>query len=241
METKETFAASLEFNWPYCLALIPILAAWICDRNVPSDMRSTIVNAVSGLLTLALVAVIQHQRQELEGVSITDQLTGVHNARYLKSELDRQVFLAQRAQLPLSLIFIDVDDLKSVNDRYGHMVGNSVLRQLGRGLNALTRQHMDLCFRFGGDEFVVLCPHTDLETAKEIAERVQGIPNDDPALKSRKITLSLGLIQLRAAESSGDFLKRADRAMYYVKQNGKNGIGLDPAHRLVRPLVAHEQ
>lgn len=236
METKDTITATLKSNWPYVLVLIPILAAWICDRQVPSDVRSTIINMISGLSTLALVVVIQNQRRELEGISITDKLTGVFNSRYLRIELDRQVFLSHRTRLPLSLIFLDVDNLKSVNDRYGHMVGDMILRQLGEFLTANIRQHMDLCFRFGGDEFLVLCPQADLETAKAIAERVLDMPDGVKAFGD-KITLSLGLIQLREKESPGDFLKRADRAMYSVKRNGKNGIGFDQKDGPVRPVV----
>lgn len=236
METKDT-TAGLKSNWPYVLVLIPILAAWICDRQVPSDVRSTITNMISGLLTLVLVVIIQKQRRELQGVSITDKLTGVFNSRYLRIELDRQVCLSHRTQLPLSLIFLDVDNLKSVNDRYGHMVGNLILRQLGEFLTANIRQHMDLCFRFGGDEFLVLCPQADLETAKTIAERVLDLPDSVKAFGDKKITLSLGLIQLREKESPGDFLKRADRAMYSVKQNGKNGIGFDQKDSPIRPVV----
>jgi diguanylate cyclase (GGDEF)-like protein len=241
METQDTIAAKWKSNWPYTLVLIPIVAAWICDRCAASNMGSEIVNVLSAVLTLALVVILQSQRRQLEGVSITDKLTGVFNSRSLRSELDREVVLSRRTRIPLSLIFLDVDDMKSVNDRYGHMAGNSILRQLGKGLVAQTREHMDRCFRFGGDEFVVLCPHADLQIAAAIAKRVHGIPDGFEALKNMKITLSLGLIQLREAESPDDFLKRADRAMYSIKQNGKNGIGFDAEDRRVPALAAHEQ
>lgn len=237
MKTKDTMGATLTANWPYVLVLIPILAAWIGDQQVPSDVNSTVTNIISGLLTLALVAIIQGQRRELQGISITDKLTGVFNSRYLRIELDRQVCLSHRTRLPLSLIFLDVDNLKSVNDRYGHMVGNLILRQLGDFLTANIRQHMDLCFRFGGDEFLVLCPQADMETAKAIAQRLLDMPDGVKAFGDKKITLSLGLIQLREKESPKDFLRRADRAMYSVKRNGKNGIGFEQNDSWIRPLV----
>ncbi len=241
MKETGTRSDSLSSNWPYVLALIPIMAAWACDRPGPADLRTAVVNFVSGLLTLAFVVVIQAQRRELEGFSITDKLTGVYNERHLRSELDRQVFLAHRAHLPFSLIFIDVDELKAVNDRYGHMTGNSVLRKLGGAMAGVIRQHMDYCFRFGGDEFVVLCPHTDLEAALPIAERVLAIPEGVGALKSKKITLSLGVAQLRGLESSDDLLTRADRAMYSVKKNGKNAIGTNSDDFQARVGGGHEQ
>lgn len=227
METMNNLVVRLRGNWPYFLVLIPILAAWICDRQVPSNLRIAVTNALSGLLTLALVMIIQKQRRLLEDVSVTDKLTGVFNSRCLRLELDRNVLLSHRTRQPLSLIFLDVDNLKSLNDRRGHMAGNIVLRTLGQCLNARVRQHMDLCFRFGGDEFLVLCPQADLETARAIAERILDIPNGEAALREERITLSLGLIQLREGESAAAFLKRADRVMYSVKRAGKNAIGLD--------------
>lgn len=227
MATEETLAASLRTNWPYALALIPILTSWLCDRQVPADLRSTIADGVSGLLTLLLVTIIQRQRRALEGISITDKLTGLFNSRFLRVELDRQVYMAHRTGLPLSLIFLDVDNLKAVNDRRGHVFGNGILRRLGQCLTGAIRHQMDLCFRFGGDEFLVLCPHADLAAAHEIAKRVFDIPNSIKQFADARITLSLGVIQLRGGESAGDFLKRADRTMYSVKLGGKNGIGFD--------------
>ena len=241
MSTQDSIAARLKSDWPFCLVLIPIAAAWICDRHVPADMRNTIVNVISILLTLTFVGIFQNQRQELAELAIRDNLTGVFNSSYLRIELEREVFLSQRTRVPLSIIFLDVDDLKSVNDRYGHMAGNTVLRALGRGLRAKTRQHMDLCFRFGGDEFLILCPHADPEIAKEVAERILALADTVAALKVKKITLSLGLIQLGMLESPDSFLKRADRAMYSVKKNGKNGIGLDPEDRRVPAMIAYEK
>jgi len=231
MRTKDTLITTLKSNWPYFLVLIPMLAAWICDRHVPSNMRSTVTNIISGLLTLTLVMIVQTQRGKLEGISITDKLTGVFNARYLRLELDRQVLLSHRTQLPLSLIFLDVDNLKSLNDQYGHMVGNSILRQLGQCLITKIRQHVDICFRFGGDEFIVLCPNSDLKIAHGVAERIRD------GCMVNKITLSVGVIRLQEDESPENFLKRADRVMYSVKQAGKDGIAFDPQDNLARSKV----
>ncbi|MBI3298872.1 MAG: GGDEF domain-containing protein [Elusimicrobia bacterium] len=224
MEPQEPLERRLMSNWPYAIALVPVAAAWLRGRLAGAAPDWT--DLVAALLILGLVILDQRQRRRLEGISITDRLTGVFNSRYLRVELDRQVHVAHRTQLPLSMIFIDVDDLKKVNDRHGHLAGDAVLRRVSAALTTRIREHMDLCFRYGGDEFLVLCPHAGLAMAGAIAERILGIRD---ALGDRGVTLSLGVIELREGETPRDFLKRADGVMYSVKRRGKNAVGFDGA------------
>ena len=226
MIAESSRIAQLWSNWPYLLVLTPLLAAWVKEKG-HGGWVSLATNILISAMTLVMVFIIQRQKDRLEELSITDRLTGLFNSMHLRDELAHQVALAHRLSSPLSLIFMDVDDFKSVNDRHGHDVGNRVLRQFAQSLLVAVRQDMDLCFRFGGDEFLVLCPHTELAAARKIAERIFTMPLQLKELGNQKITLSMGLIQLNARESSTDFAKRADRVMYAAKQSGKNKIGLE--------------
>lgn len=214
-------------SWPYLLALLPFAVDCISHGRWPTEERAIIADVISGLLILLLVSVIESKSRRLDEYSVTDKLTGLFNSRYLRSELDRQVLLAHRARTPLAMIFMDFDNLKSVNDRLGHAAGNELLRQFGERMAAVVRQDMDLCFRFGGDEFLILCPHTVLETAREVAQRVYRIPETIPTGRGQGVSLSVAVIELRRDENSCDFLARADRMVYEVKRHGKNRVAIE--------------
>ena len=211
-------------NWPYLLTLTPLLAEWARGRGLVGGWERFAMDTFLSLLTLAMVIVIQAQRRALQESSITDKLTGLFNSRHLRAELDRQTALAQRVHSPLSIIFIDMDDFKSFNDRYGHSVGDQLLRRFAQQLLEAVRQHVDLCFRFGGDEFLILCPHTRIEEALRVAQRAFQSPVEVPEIRGEKVALSLSVAQLREDESPREFLERADRVLYRAKRGGKNRI-----------------
>lgn len=212
----------LKSNWPYLLTLAPPALEWGRMRDYASGWVDAGLETLVGLLTLSLIIVIQKQRRDLEESSITDKLTGLFNSRHLRTELDRQVSLTKRIRSPLSMIFLDLDEFKSINDRYGHAVGDMILRRVAQSLLGAVRQHVDLCFRFGGDEFLILCPHTHIDEAARIAARIIEAQNDLQGLNNEKLTLSLSVSALREEESPRMFLERADRAQYQAKRNGKN-------------------
>jgi len=212
----------LKSNWPYLLTLAPLLAQWGRTRQLEDGWIGPGVGTALSVMTLALVAVIQAQRRKLEEASITDKLTGLFNSRHLRTELDRQVALAQRVHSPLSMIFLDVDEFKSFNDLYGHLTGDRFLRRVAQSLLHVVRQHVDLCFRYGGDEFLVLCPQTRLEEASEIAKRIAQMRLEPSRRPGEAVTLSMSITQLGEAESPRAFLQRADRALYQAKHSGKN-------------------
>lgn len=221
----------LKLNWPYLLTLTPLLSEWARGRGLVGGWGRFALDVFLSLLTLVMVMVIQAQRRALQETSITDKLTGLFNSRHLRAELDRQTLLAQRVHSPLSMIFIDMDDFKTFNDRYGHAVGDQLLRRFAQQLLQAVREHVDLCFRFGGDEFVILCPHTRIEEAMGVAERAFQSPVELPEIQGEKVALSLSVTQLREAESPRQFLERADRVLYRAKKGGKNRICLEEAQR----------
>jgi len=212
----------LKSNWPYLLTLAPLLAEWGQPRWYAGSWVGPVLGTALSLMTLALVAIIQAQRRRLEEASITDKLTGLYNSRHLRAELDRQAALAQRIHSPLSMIFLDVDEFKSFNDLYGHLTGDRFLRRVAQSLLHVVRQHVDLCFRYGGDEFLVLCPQTRIEEAAEIAKRVAQMRLEPSRRPGEAVTLSMSVTQLGEGESPRAFLQRADRALYQAKHSGKN-------------------
>jgi two-component system cell cycle response regulator len=166
--------------------------------------------------------------QSLE-LAVTDQLTGLHNRRYMESQLDA---LVRRAVLggsaPVALLVIDIDHFKKINDSFGHGVGDEVLREFAVRLASNVRA-IDLPVRFGGEEFVVVMPETEIADAHRIAERIRlhvaGSPFrvlDGEELLT--VTISIGVAASVADDTPLKLVKRADEAMYEAKAHGRNRV-----------------
>lgn len=168
------------------------------------------------------------QRERLEALSVTDDLTQLHNSRYLNLALRREAKRAARSGLPLSLLFIDLDGFKTVNDRFGHQCGSRTLIEVAAIVRGSARE-TDMAARFGGDEFAVVLPETDGHGALAVAARVRQRIEAARFLESDglgiSVTASVGVATLPDAVDSADALLRAaDQAMYAVKAAGKNGV-----------------
>jgi len=154
-----------------------------------------------------------------------DPLTGIGNRAALEDHLAREVALARRHHQSLSLLVVDIDWFKQVNDRHGHTIGDAVLRSVARVTKELLRGD-DLLFRFGGEEFVVLLRGTPQDGAMIVAERIRAAIAAASCIcegKDIKVTVSLGVATLR--EEDGDRLfDRADHALYEAKQQGRNRV-----------------
>jgi len=152
-----------------------------------------------------------------------DPLTGVHNRMALSSSLQREVDLAQRQELPLSMLVIDIDHFKSFNDEYGHTFGDDVLVAVSQTI-ANTVRRSDLLFRYGGEEFVVLASHTGAQGAMLLAERIRENVSALQTVRGRiiDVTVSVGLTRLQEKEAAETFFERADKALYSAKRNGRN-------------------
>ena len=226
---QRRFASRLAWHWPYLLVLIPVLTEWLDHGRFPESPRTATTAMSMAVLTIFFVTILQRWRRRLEAMAITDELTGLYNSARLRRELDYHVGLARRTGDPLSLIFLDLDNFRGVNDVRGHNGGSAMLAEFGRLLFDATRRDMDICFRFGGDEFVVLCPRTDAgEAAEEAARRVREAVLASPEFQACGVTVSLGVAQLKPDETARDLLKRADAALYAVKRTGKNAVGVAP-------------
>jgi two-component system cell cycle response regulator len=160
-------------------------------------------------------------------MALVDDLTGVHNYRYLVQHLQALVQRAKGEGKPFSLLFIDVDLFKQVNDAHGHAVGDIVLRAIARRLSGNLR-NFDLVARYGGEEFVVLMPDTSLDLAQAVAERLRARVAEQPFEIPEKgldlpVTISIGVAALSPNDESGEaLLARGDQAMYAAKRAGRN-------------------
>ncbi len=208
---------------------------------VPGDLlRGVISVGVAGVLlgvvTVALVvrpfvrsrADLEVRYQAALADALEDQLTGLGNHRAFQEELDRQVEQAQRYDVPLSLVLIDLDEFKSVNDKHGHAHGDRTLATFGRIVASVARR-VDRAFRVGGDEFALLLPHTDAEGAKVMARRLLASALQ-PALRdgvTRPISFSAGISSIPAlAENRAQLYSQADSAMYAAKRGGRTDVVL---------------
>ncbi|MFT4886159.1 MAG: diguanylate cyclase (GGDEF)-like protein [Pseudohongiellaceae bacterium] len=173
-----------------------------------------------------LVCPIRNALQYREALiaSLTDPLTGSGNRLSLDNTLLREIELAKRHRSPLSLLVIDVDDFKKINDEYGHKTGDMALKGIVQQLTIVNRL-TDLSFRYGGEEFVVLLNKTSLSGAKVIGERIRvaiGEIQFKTANKKFKVTVSIGAATLKPNDNKDRLFQRADKALYQAKNSGKN-------------------
>jgi diguanylate cyclase (GGDEF)-like protein len=175
----------------------------------------------------------------LERSSATDSLTGLPNRRQLHARIVDEMLRAQRYETPLALLLIDLDELKAINDRYGHEAGDAALCRVGQALRESCRA-TDLPGRYGGDEFVVLAPLTSAEQAMALAQRLRETLRRDNAPASARVTISIGVADLdRATAVRPEALyATADQALYEAKALGRDRVVLAPTRTL--PITARE-
>ena len=168
-----------------------------------------------------------HKTAQLSHLANTDPLSGLANRRFFVEQLEREFARAKRYRRPLTLLYLDLDDFKSINDRFGHVVGDDVIRNLALSMSAVLRS-TDLLARIGGDEFAVLLPETTIKGGVGVTNKLK---RSLTALSSRansvipSLSFSAGLAQSRVEdESIDDLLTRADRAQYLAKKAGKGQV-----------------
>ena len=192
-------------------------------------LAPSLLDAVRVLLEPAAVALDNALAfKRTEALSVTDDLTHLYNSRYLNLVLRRETKRASRSGRPLSLLFIDLDGFKAVNDTHGHLFGSRALVEAAGVIRGSARE-TDVVARFGGDEFALVLPDTGGEGAFAVGERIRErlaehrfLAGDGLALH---LTASVGVATLPdVANSAEELVQAADMAMYHVKESGKNGI-----------------
>jgi diguanylate cyclase (GGDEF)-like protein len=201
---------------------------------------------LTGLFLLAYIgaSVGREQRRARDAairLSTIDSLTGLYNRTFFFSALEREIARGDRSGRAFCLVMLDLDDLKTVNDRYGHVSGDQVLRAVADVVRNGVRK-IDVAARYGGDEFVALLPETDPTGGWVLAEKIrltvaeQGMPGIDPSP-----TVSVGVVSYPADGRSADaLLVSADRAMYASKRGGKNRVARAAAEPMMVAIESHE-
>lgn len=195
-------------------------------EQIPINMSiSTVQDADDGdTVSLAICKDITHQKQlerELKEMSIKDGLTGLYNQRYFYDRLEGEIERAKRQGHPLSLVLFDIDQFKTYNDCHGHLEGDKVLKVVAQVVLECTREHVDIAFRYGGDEFTAILPEANEAQALAIAERIRATFE---ARRFDHLTLSIGLMSYRKGSSSRSFIRFADAMMYDAKRSGGNRV-----------------
>jgi diguanylate cyclase (GGDEF)-like protein len=154
-----------------------------------------------------------------------DSHTGLHNRRYFHETLAREVARSQRYERPLTVIVFDVDDFKSINDRFGHLAGDTVLGQVGERVRGVVRTS-DIACRVGGDEFGVILPESSLEEAEQLCERLKSHLALHPIPQAGRLQISAGIAGLRPQDDAVSLFERADDALYRAKEAGKGRVAI---------------
>ncbi len=162
-------------------------------------------------------------RQELQRMSSTDHLTQATTRFKLEEEAERWMVFCRRQGIPLSLVFVDVDDLKKINDRHGHLFGDRVLSEIVNRINGHL-QESDIVARWGGDEFVLLLPDSDLQKAVALSESMRDSIMRQPVAEKDEITCSFGVVSMDSKATFETMVRDADVLMYKSKHLGKNRV-----------------
>jgi len=227
-----TFPAILAF---YCLltARHAILAnVLILTVMIPTTLSmlefSLAIRVVATLLTVSgFTAIFAHnlanQQALLEKQVCTDPLTGLLNRSSLSRTLLKSVEQNKQNGKPTTILMLDIDHFKSVNDEYGHDAGDRVIRKVGNLIARNVREH-DLAFRIGGEEFLVLLRDTDHVQSEDIAQQIRQSVEKSTMIRGRPVTVSIGMASLDSSEDHDQWFKRADTRLYEAKTKGRNCV-----------------
>lgn len=171
--------------------------------------------------------------QELRRISTVDSLTDTYNRLKFDEEIDKEISRAQRYQLPLSAIMFDLDNFKVINDKFGHLEGDKVLKKISLLVRGIIRES-DLLFRWGGEEFIILLPNTDLNSAIQLAYRGQDCIRNAEFKPIERLTCSFGVATLKKGETANSFTARLDQFQYRAKKAGKDRIAHDFSDKSLR-------
>lgn len=205
------------------MALVP----WVSERTMYATLPLIGIYTVAlSVLTNSIAMRLRFKSRELERIAMMDPLLDIANRRLLEKRIDHELHKLRQTCSESALMFIDIDNFKEVNDRFGHKVGDMLLVTVSQILHIATRQS-DTPARLGGDEFVILLPDTTLDEAHVVATRIMDAAAviDDVAEDVVQCTMSIGIaIATREMKNVTDWLQAADIALYQAKREGKNRI-----------------
>jgi diguanylate cyclase (GGDEF)-like protein len=214
---------------PYPVLLQGLLGLTVFLCLIIHYMNPIAQRVVEGIrLQLANAQLAQQLSEALalvEQDAATDALTGQPNRRSLDVLLAKQTGISRDRGRPLSVLMLDLDHFKRINDVHGHRVGDDALRAFARRVRGLLREG-DVCTRYGGEEFVVVLPDTPLPVALQVAERLRSGISNSPLLEGQNllVTVSIGAAELSAGQTGAELLEIADQAVYAAKHGGRNQV-----------------
>ncbi len=211
------------------LVNIVLLAIVLPVAFLMVDTYSAIVFTASLILSSIFaglfVGLINKQQQQLETLAVTDTLTGLLNRVMLEDHLIRAIEQNRRNNMPMTLLMMDIDYFKTINDTFGHTIGDDVLRALGAYLQQRVRSS-DAAFRLGGEEFLILLNNTQAQDAQSIAEEIRKEISSLNLVPDHKVTISIGVAEVQANDDLNKWLKRGDKTLYKAKLAGRNQVAL---------------
>ncbi len=223
METRSIVAVPVRFR-DQCLGVIELINCIGAEGFSQRDLAF-----LEALADYAAIAIENARHvQRIHELTITDDCTSLYNARHLNFMLDTEIYRSHRYAFEFSLIFIDLDHFKNVNDTHGHLIGSKLLGEIGQAIKDKCRL-IDLAFRYGGDEFVVLLPQTSKENALGVARRLHKLIRETIWLKDEnmdvRVTASVGVASYPTdSRTKAELLHLADEAMYLVKNTTRDSV-----------------
>ncbi|WP_396589142.1 diguanylate cyclase [Bermanella sp. R86510] len=178
---------------------------------------------------------LQEKAEAFEVLARTDSLTNTANRRHFETELHKEIERSQRFKEPLSILAIDIDNFKVINDEHGHNTGDLVLITVANIIKQHIRE-IDTVARWGGDEIMVLLPHTSMNEAVHVAEKTRALINTTSIKPNLCISISVGVAELMRNEQMNTLLQRADKALYQSKEHGRNQVYLANDEKFIRTV-----
>lgn len=207
------------------VTIVALLPAMVPSSNSHDTTTVIITMIVTSAFALAFSLITNRQREQLLVLATKDPLTGAGNRRGLDTRLAEVVNFFKRSGTASSLILIDLDHFKKVNDVHGHAVGDQILKRVTEIIELRIRI-TDSLYRIGGEEFVVVLEGADLHVAAHLAEQLRTLVDANELVPDHAVTISLGVAELKDGESPNDWLHRADEALYRAKDAGRNSTSL---------------
>ncbi|MAZ66453.1 MAG: hypothetical protein CMF25_05035 [Kangiellaceae bacterium] len=251
MSVSSIWAGIAKKRWKYAglgalLSFIGPMGEWLIVHNLFGDVDERLFITLIYIEVFCLIVfgsfgfVLGVYTERLEGLAFRDQLTGLYGRHYLFEALSELLEQNNRYQKNFSLIMLDLDHFKQVNDVHGHTVGDKTLKAVATCIHSEVRK-ADIAARYGGEEFMIVCPSTSVEDCHDLAERIRiaisGLGANSLGYPGPQ-TISGGVVGLTAAEEKvtlRELVNRADKALYDAKRSGRNRIIVCPARALSIP------
>jgi diguanylate cyclase (GGDEF)-like protein len=210
----------------FLIVVATLFAVFILEQGLA--VRVSVTLTIAAILGGIFVRIISSQQALLKEQAVSDPLSGLKNRMLLYETLEQAISLSERSESPVTLLALDIDHFKQINDQYGHTVGDQVIIGVADMLRARVRIS-DTCFRTGGEEFLCLLHNCDWDRGEKIAEQIRNEIMEAGLLPDRPVTVCLGVTSYQPGETMESWLKRVDDNLYRAKGAGRNRVVAAPA------------